>query len=497
MVIMKIKILNINVTAAAMLVLLACFLNNFAQTPDDGAAAKVSAETRVNALITAVNLNNRAAMGKFVGENFTKAALERTPLEARLNTFSRMFDETRGLTIVGVRETKPNEATALVKSKLTGQLSEIAVEVETQSPYQISVWRLRPQPAKQPGETSPAKKLSDDEIVGELENYLKKLADADVFSGAVLLARNDKVLFKRAYGFANKDFQIPNRLDTRFNLASMGKMFTAIAVAQLVERGKLSYEDTLAKHLPGVIDQAAAEKIKIKHLLSHTSGLGSYFTEKFYNSSRTRFRSIDDFFELVKDDKAAFEPGTNWKYSNNGFQLLGKIVEKVSGQDYFEYLRENIFKPAGMNATEANELDRVNPNLAVGYGKEFTDRGTVFRANTIMLPVKGGPAGGGYSTVEDVMRFTSALQSGKLVSAETAKLLMSPKPELASPNYGYGFLVYTAHNAVGHPGDFNGISTSLEIYPDSGYTVIILSNYDSTRQMVMMRAQEMIQASKH
>lgn len=453
------------------------------------------ARQRLDALVQSVNLNSRAEMRKFVGENFTKAAVERTPLETRLNTFSRMYDETRGVTILGVRETKPNEATALVKSKLTGQLSEIAVEVETQSPHQISALRLRSQPAKPPGETPLAKKLSDAEIVGELETYLKKLAEADVFSGAILLARNDKVLFKRAYGFANKDFQTPNCLDTKFNLASMGKMFTAIAVAQLVERGKLSYEDSLAKHLPDAIERESAEKIKIKHLLTHTSGLGSYFTEKFLNSSRSRYRSIDDFFELLKDDKAAFEPGTRWQYSNNGFLLLGKIVEKVSGQDYFEYLRENIFKPAGMNATEASELDRVNPNLAVGYGKEFTDRGTVFRANTIMLPIKGGPAGGGYSTVEDVMRFASALQSGKLVSAKTAKLLMSPKPELASPNYGYGFLVYTNRSAAGHPGDFNGVSTSLEIY-DSGYTVIILSNYDSTRQMLMMKAQELVQSAK-
>src|SRR6185295_16380809 len=159
----------------------------------------------------------------------------------------------------------------------------------------------------------------------------------------------------------------------------MNKMFTSVAIALLVERGKLSFDDPLSKFLPDFPTKEAAEKIRIKHLLTHTSGLGSYFNQKFIESSRARFRTVDEFMTLAKDEKLAFEPGTRWAYSNTGMLVLGKVIEVVTGGSYFDYIRENVYKPAGMVNSESYELDLVNPNLAVGYEKEFTAAGVRFR----------------------------------------------------------------------------------------------------------------------
>src|SRR5262249_4825572 len=161
-----------------------------------------------------------------------------------------------------------------------------------------------------------------------------------------------------------------NRIDTKFNLGSMNKMFTAVAIAQLVERGKLSFDDPLSKFLPDFPDKESAEKIKIKQILTHTAGLGGYFSQKFIESSRDRFRTVDDMMKLAKEEKLQFEPGSKWQYSNTGFLVLGAVVEKVSGQSYYDYVRENIYRPAGMTNSDCYELDRVNTNLAVGYEKE-------------------------------------------------------------------------------------------------------------------------------
>jgi CubicO group peptidase (beta-lactamase class C family) len=171
--------------------------------------------------------------------------------------------------------------------------------------------------------------------------------------------------------------------------------------------------------------------------------------------------------------------------------VLGKIIEIVTGQDYHDYVREHIARPAGMLNTDAYELDRVNPNLAVGYQKVFTDDGPEYRNNLFEHVIRGGPAGGGYSTVEDLFRFARALRAGRLVRPETVALLTSPKPELGSPNYGYGFGI-NPDGSVGHTGGFPGISSALAIYTDDDYTVIVLANRGGAAPPVMRKIAELI-----
>jgi CubicO group peptidase (beta-lactamase class C family) len=459
------------------------------------AAPSPAAEQRVREFVGLVNSGDRKAARAYAEQNLTPAALARVPAAGRVNTVSTLHDETRGVEIHSVAEPKPGQVEAVLRSRLAGEWWRLNLFLEPQPPHRIE--RLGMGLLFTPPAGQQSKKLSDEEITRELDAFLGKVVEADGFSGAVLLAKDGKVVFEKAYGVANKDFGAPNRTDTKFNLGSMNKMFTAVAVAQLAEAGKLSFDDPLAKFLPDFPDKEAAAKIKIKHLLTHTSGLGSYFSnERFGEGSRARFRTVDDFMELAKGDKLAFEPGTKWQYSNTGFLALGKVIEQVTGQSYFDYVRERIYKPAGMANSGSYDLDLVNPNLAVGYQKEYTDEGVRFRNNIFMHVIRGGPAGGGYSTVGDLLRFAAALRSGKLLSDASVKTLLTPKPELNSPNYGYGFGVTQAPAVAGHSGGFMGISANLAMFLDSGYTGVVLSNYGSAADRAVVKIQQLLTAGE-
>ena len=453
----------------------------FAQT-----SASDAAEQRARAYVAVIGANDRAGWRKFISENYSKTALERMPLEARLNTYARIYDENRGFTIQNVRKTKPNEVALDLTGNLNGLGLELTFMVEEGSPFYLTGIMIRPGQ-----QTTQGQKMSDKELVNELDAYLRKLSAADVFSGAVLVARRDGVLYEKAFGEANKDFKAPNNANTKFNLGSMNKMFTAVAIAQLVEAGKLSFEDPLSKFMPDFPDKESAEKIKVKHLLSHTSGLGNYFNRTFMESSRARFRTVDEFLELAKGEKMQFEPGSKWQYSNTGMLVLGKVIEKISGQSYFEYIRENVYRKAGMTSSDSYDLDNVNSNLAVGYEKEYTDQGIVFHNNIFMHVIRGGPAGGGYSTVGDLLKFARALKSGKLVGLDYVKILTTAKPELNSPNYGYGFAV--GNGTTGHSGGFPGISSELMIFTNTDHVVVVLSNYGMGSQAVTTKIRGMTQ----
>ena len=456
-------------------------------------AAQSPAENRAREIAALINSGDRAAVRKYVESNFNDT-MRSMPMERHLSFFSFEHDQSRGLEISGVQDSAANEATLLVKNKLTGDWQGLRVVVDPTPPHKITGIGRRP-PKPPAGE---ARKLGDKDIARELDEFAKRLAAADVFSGTILLARNGDVVYKSAFGVANKDFNAANRLDTKFNLGSMNKMFTAVAVAQLVEKGKMSFDDPLSKFIPDFPNAEAAKKIQIKHLLSHTAGLGGYFTDRYDSMSRERLRNVDDMMKLAREDEKEirFEPGSRWAYSNTGMLVLGKVIEVASGQTYFDYVRDNIYKPAGMTNTDAYELDRVNPNLAVGYDKRFTDTGIEWGNNVFSHVLRGGPQGGGYSTVEDLLKFDQALRSGKLISAETLKILTSPKPELNSPNYGFGFQVDTERNVAGHGGGFTGINSNLDMYLGNGWSAIVMSNYSRGAGPVQGKMRQLIAAAR-
>lgn len=331
--------------------------------------------------------------------------------------------------------------------------------------------------------------LSTKEVAGRLAAFLKSLDDNEGFSGAVLLARGGDVMLNEAYGLASRRFDIPNNADTKFNIGSMNKMFTAVAVLQLVEQGQLSLDDRLSKYLGEEwLPNEVTSSIQIRHLLSHTSGLGNYMNSRFARASRARFRELDSYKTLLQKEEPEFQPGKQWKYSNTGMLLLGVVVEKVTGDGYFEHVRDNVYKKAGMLDTDCYDMDEPVPNLAMGYYKKDDD----WKNNLFLHVVRGSPAGGGYSTTADLHRFSQALLDFKLLSPKYTRMLLTPKPN--SPNYGYGFETEMSSSGLvaGHSGGFPGIEAKLEIYLDSGFVVVVLANQDDVAAPVLEKTRQLI-----
>ena len=307
--------------------------------------------------------------------------------------------------------------------------------------------------------------------IEELEAFLQRQVKADRFSGCVLVAEHEEVVFNKAYGLASKRFSIPNRIDTKLNLGSVNKIFTKVAVMQLAEQGKLSFDDCIIQYLPDYPPEAAS-KVTINHLLNHTSGMGHYWNDKF-RASKDNLRTVDDFLDLFKGDPLSFEPGSKSEYSNAGYVVLGKIVEVVSGQDYFDYVRVHIYTQADMKDTDHYEMDLPTPNTAIGYtllDLEGNPAAGPRRNNLFMFGVKGSPAGGGYSTVDDMLRFCIALLHHRLLTPEYTKLLFTPIRKRPTRQ--------KKPRVFGHAGGGPGIGAIFEMYLDLNYIDIILSNYD-------------------
>lgn len=322
-------------------------------------------------------------------------------------------------------------------------------------------------------QSAPAE-LSRDQLVAETRALFEREAASGRFSGTVLLAQGDEVLFSFACGEANKSFHVKNDLETRFNLGSMNKLFTSLAIAQLVEQGKLSYDDTLERFVDeSWLPREMSAKITIRHLLTHSSGLGSYFNDTYLKSSRELFRAVSDYKPLVQGERLQFAPGTSFSYSNTGMLLLGVVIEQVTGADYFEHIRTAIYAPAGMTRSDSYEMDQPVENLAIGYEPDPTSA-QGFRANLYQHVIKGGPAGGGFSTAGDLHRFAQALLAGQLVSLSTLDEMWTHQ----RGGHGLGFAVRDRpQKIVGHSGGFPGISANLDLFPETGYVAVVLANY--------------------
>ncbi|MDH5742656.1 MAG: beta-lactamase family protein, partial [Candidatus Aminicenantes bacterium] len=349
---------------------------------------------------------------------------------------------------------------------------------------------------KMPQKTGQTDQLSVSEFVRELDAYLKTNTEKDLFSGVVLVAHKGKPIFKKAYGMADRERNISNQVDTKFCIGSMQKMFTAVAIAQLVEQGKLSYDDLIGKYLGADwILSDVGEKVKISHLLSHTSGIAELLDDEFYKFHVAgTYRTLEDRKPIVKEKSLTFEPGTRWAYCNTGFILLGAIIEKVTGRDYSDYIKEHIFDPADMDNTIDTFRNKTLSNLAMGYDK-VQEEGKAFWRNTGFFGKIGSPPSGGFSTVDDLLKFAEALRSDLLISRESKELLMSVKARSSSMNYGYGFIIESSRKfgrVVGHGGAAPGVSSNFRMFVDKGYAMIILSNYSEASLPVSSKIRSLL-----
>jgi len=317
------------------------------------------------------------------------------------------------------------------------------------------------------------------EKMNTIAHYLEALTQRDAFSGAVLIVKDGKVLLEKAYNYAHLGFKVPNTVDTKFGIASMGKMFTSVAIMQLVEKGKLSLEDKVGKILPNYPHKRVREEVTIHHLLTHTSGMPNFMTRDFYKTSKEQYRVLEDFSPLYQTKPLLFAPGKRFSYTNSGYLVLGLIIEKLSGKKYDEYLQEHIFKITNMKNTGNFDTDHPVENCAVGYTQSDVYPSN-WKSNWFMGAVKGGPAGGGYTTLQDLFLFAQGLQSQLFLSKENVEILTTPKSGNKNWDYGYGFQCFSPNKqrVVGHSGGHWGVGSELRIFTELGYTVVLLTNRD-------------------
>ncbi len=317
---------------------------------------------------------------------------------------------------------------------------------------------------------------SEPELLQQIRAELDQSAASDTFSGVVLLAKDGKPILQEARGLADRERRVPVSMETKFRIGSMNKMFTAVAVLKLREAGKLALEDTLAKWLPDYPNAELARRVTLHHLLTHTGGTGDIFGPEF-DARRSELLTHQDYVDLHGKRALAFEPGARFAYSNYGFVLLGRVIEKASGQSYYDYVEKHVLLPAGMTATSSPLESEAVDGRSVGYHGGPERR----LSNADLLPPRATAAGGGLSTAGDMLRFAHALDSHTLLSAESTRLLMTRKVPMGPGLwYAYGFFEREGDGVhfVGHGGGFPGMNTDFKIFPESGHVLVVMANRD-------------------
>ncbi len=304
----------------------------------------------------------------------------------------------------------------------------------------------------------------------KLDDYMKAQANVNEFSGAVLVAKDNKIIYEKAFGSASKELNVPNTIETKFRVGSLTKQFTAAAVLQLVEAGKLSLDENLSKYFPGF---PKGDSVTIHMLLNHTSGIKSYTNMPKTISIAPLSYHKDSLINLVKNEPYEFSPGTKYNYNNSGYFLLGYIIEKVSGQSYSNYVLNNVVKKAGLENTFVDRLDSILLNRALGY----TRTSSGWRNAPFMAMEFPYSAGAMVSTTRDLYAWNKALHGGEIISSA-----MFTKMTTSYLNkYGYGLTIDTLdnHRRISHGGAIPGFLCYNAYYPADNIHIIVLSNNGS------------------
>lgn len=329
--------------------------------------------------------------------------------------------------------------------------------------------------------------------MNHLVRFIQELQTKVDFSGAVMLQNGDGHAETVSFGYANRADRLKNNLETRFGIASGCKLFTAIAICQLVEKGRLTF-NTKLKDCLDIEFPSFSEEITIHHLLTHTSGIPDYFDEDVMDDFEElwikrpmyHIRSLKDFLPMFQDEQMKFSPGESFHYNNAGYILLGLIVAQASGMEFTEYVQENIFKKAGMKNSGYFSFDALPANTALGY-IDLPDGS--WKTNIYSLPVKGGSDGGAYVTVEDMTKLWKALFGQLLLSEETLNKLLTPHAQVnESGYYGYGVWIKKVDEQVFkyHVMGYDpGVSFHSAFYPASQTIAVVCSNKSSGAYDIM------------
>jgi D-alanyl-D-alanine carboxypeptidase len=405
-----------------------------------------------------------------------------------LRTMEHISAEAPGLTLLSARGGRTLQL--LVRTP-RGRVAGINLIRDPREPGHFIAIDVMPLPARYP-DAGRSGQLSPMALAKGIERRLEFAVERGDFSGAVRVVKGSEVIFENAYGDRNRRRGRRNALVTRFNFGSVGKMFTSVCIGQLIERGQLTLNSRLIELLPDYPNASAARKISIRELLTHSAGLGSLFDRANF-SARLHFNSMTELLPVFASAPLAFEPGTATAYSNEGFVVLGAVVEPLSGQDWYEYVAEHVFAKAGMKDTAFPTLEELRANqelYAVGYTWADNDPlGLAERqANwSKSLAWRGQSSGGGYSTVADLTTFMTALHDGTLLDSKLADLFTFPAhvgpkgADLGPPDVGMDFECRSGprhHTLRGHRGGAPGVNADVEIVWETGYAYAAVSNFD-------------------
>lgn len=475
-----------------LLFMLVFTMNHWAHSRSPLAGQKAQPEEGkkfVESYVVAFN-SGEEAMRAFLTENVSKASLEQRSVDVRLQIYHQLIENLAGLALEGIQEITNSSITALMHTRKDGWVL-MTFELDDGLPQKMVALRIEDTDA--PG-SEPKSEITERDAINAIDKFLKEETKNEEFSGSVLIAKDGKTIYKKAFGRASKEFGVRNSSDTRFNLGSINKIFTQVAIGQLLETGKLSLVEPIKQHLPEYPNRTAAEKVTIRQLLDMKSGIGDFFGDKFDATPKDKFRTLQDYHPMFAGESLHFEPGTNREYSNGGYVVLGTIIEKISGQSYYDYVRDHIFKPAGMMNTESYEADAVVPDVAEGYTRESTKE--KWKKNIYTRPARGSSAGGGYSTVEDLLKFTIALENNMFFAdpstwstlrseghSGSSTATAAPAQKARTPG----------RIAMGIFGGAPGINSGVETGIGKGYTAIVLANYDPpAAEQTMKRIREFL-----
>jgi D-alanyl-D-alanine carboxypeptidase len=400
-------------------------------------------------------------------------------LQAYINTYHRerkpqdyldLRKALGALSVLKIEKNEPNDIVVILGESLSDDVLRTEYRIDPRDPTKITFAQSagvdRPQDLAIP-------RLSQAGALKALLHRVDQAAARDEFMGVVLIESHGKILLDKAWGYADRERKIPLKVSDKFRLGSMNKMFTAVATLQLVAKGKLSLDGTVGQYLPNYPNREIARKTTIRMLLTHTGGTGDIFGPEF-DKHRLQLRTLADYVKLYGARAPEFPPGTQTGYSNFGFILLGVIIQKMSGEDYYDYVRKHIFLPAGMEDTGSLPERVTVPGRVNGY----TKKDGKWVLNTDTLPWRGTSAGGGYSTLADLLRFAHAMMDGKLLPNNLRDA--ATRSETKDDWYGYGFEVHgngLAHS-YGHTGGAPGMAAEMRVYPGVKTVIIGLCNVD-------------------
>ena len=455
----------------------------------------------LDAFLRVLGKGDQVALQHYIERNFDPAELAKTPSDyqapsaERADRLARTYVDTGGFVITRRIRSIPTKEVAVAAGKLTDLPYCLTLKSSTVRGRTLITDFTAvdlPLPA------SPAMGTPEPpEVAREMTRFMERLARADTFSGVFLIAKDGVPFVRKAYGWADLK-NTPVNVKTRFNIASIGKSITAVVIAQLIDEGRISLDDRVGRILPDYPDRDVREKVSIRHLLTHTSGLGekSEFTKNpLWPSRRMQLRSLADYIPLITGRPLVTEPGTQYSYSNAGFVILGLIIERVTGLGFQKAVAERVFLPAGM--THSFYDPRGQANTAQGLTNFVPVRDDyVFRLGPKRDATPDGVAGGGahggaYVTADDLLKFMTAVRAARLTRPNTALLLTTPQGggRLEDTKNGFGFeiMYQNGHTIIGHGGGDLGVSAFVYHFHDTGYTAVVLSNYDPRAIRVIAR----------